>query len=156
MSMVIYKTDFKKGFKINLEWQYVVRNPANIFFKCPMHFWRTILFEASAKHDDIMYQDNMHWIWTIELIKFSPLVMHCGAKAPLQKACLKWILFDIQHILFFFFLLLKFVWSCINLEKCIDRMYSRKAQNPAGYIYFSSAPCMAWRNILFEASTKYD
>ena len=88
MSMVIYKTDFKKGFKINLEWQYVVRNPANIFFKCPMHFWHTISFEASAKHDDIIYQDNMHWIWTIELIKFSPLVMHCGAKAPLQKACL--------------------------------------------------------------------
>ena len=68
-----------------------------------MHFWQTILFEASAKHDDIIYQDNMHWIWIIELIKISPLVMHCGAKAPLQKACLKWILLehDIQHILFF-------------------------------------------------------
>ena len=81
--MIIYKTDLKKGSKINLEWQYVVRNPANIFFKCPMHFWHTISFEASAKHDDIIYQDNMHWIWTIELIKLSPLVMHCGAKAPL-------------------------------------------------------------------------
>lgn len=114
MSMVIYKTDFKKGFKINLEWQFVVQNPANIFFKCPMHFWHPILFEASVKHDDIIYQDNMHWIWTIELIKFSPLVMHCGAKAPLQKACLKWILFDIQHILFFFFFVAE---VCLKLHK---------------------------------------
>lgn len=101
------------------------------------------MFEASAEHDFTTYQDNMHW--TIELIKFSPLVMHCGAKAALQKACLKWILleYDIQHILFF---VAEVCWRLHKSGK-VYRMYSRKAQNPAN-IYIFQVP-HAWFGVIF-------